>query len=68
MLDDGYHAVGRYGGVDLDAYSVLGLAPELLDIEVLLHPFEECPNYLLFNIGKLFSGRDSNLETGGVLL
>lgn len=31
-LYDGYHKVGRDCGVDLYAYSIINLAPELLDI------------------------------------
>ena len=41
MLNDCNHAVSGNGSVDLDANSILRLAPEPLDIEVLLHPFEE---------------------------
>ena len=41
VLDDCDHAVSGDGGVDLDADSILCLAPEPLDVEVLLHPFEE---------------------------
>ena len=41
MLNDCNHAVSGDGSVDLDANSILRLAPEPLDIEVLLHPFEE---------------------------
>ena len=41
VLNDCNHAISGDGGVDLDADSVLRLSPEPLDIEVLLHPFEE---------------------------
>lgn len=41
MLNDYNHAVSGDGGVDLDANCVLSLTPKPLDIEVLLHPFEE---------------------------
>ena len=41
MLNDCNHAVSGNGSVDLDANSILRLAPEPLDIEVLLQPFEE---------------------------
>ena len=41
MLDDGNEAVGDDGDVYLDADGVLGLAPEPLDLEMLLDPLEE---------------------------
>ena len=41
MLHDGNQTVGTYGRVDLYSDSVLSGAPELLDFEVLLEPFEE---------------------------
>ena len=41
MLNDGNQAIGTDGSIDLDSYGVFGGAPELLDLEVLLEPFEE---------------------------
>lgn len=41
FLDDSYRTIGYYGGIDLDAHSVLAIAPEFLDLEVLLYPLEE---------------------------
>ena len=36
-----YEAISDYGTIYLDAYSIFGSAPEFLDFEVLLDPFEE---------------------------
>lgn len=41
VMDDGHQTVCRDGGIDLDSDGVLGCAPEPLDVEMLLHPFEE---------------------------
>ena len=41
MLNDGNQAIGTDGSIDLDSYGVFSGAPELLDFEVLLEPFEE---------------------------
>ena len=41
MLDDGDHAVSRDGCIDLDTDGILRFTPELLDVEMLFHPFEE---------------------------
>jgi len=41
FLDDSHRTIGYYGGIDLDAHSDLAVAPEFLDLEVLLYPFEE---------------------------
>lgn len=40
VLDDCNHAVSGYGSVDLHANSVFRLAPEPMDIEMSLLPFE----------------------------
>ena len=36
-----HEAISDYGTIDLDADGILGRAPELLDSQVLLDPFEE---------------------------
>lgn len=36
-----HKAVSDYGTIDLDAHGILRCAPELLDAQVLLNPFEE---------------------------
>lgn len=41
MLNDCHQAVCAYGNIDLDSNGILGSAPELLDFEVLLQPFEK---------------------------
>ena len=41
IVDDGDHAVSRDGSIDLDTDGILRFAPELLDVEMLFHPFEE---------------------------
>ena len=41
MLDDGDHAVSRDGSIDLDTDGILRFTLELLDVEMLFHPFEE---------------------------
>lgn len=40
-MDYGYQTIRRDGGIYLDADGVFGRSPEPLDVEVLLHPFEE---------------------------
>ena len=41
IVDDGDHAVSRDGSIDLDTDGLLRFTPELLDVEMLFHPFEE---------------------------
>lgn len=41
MMNNGYQAVTDNCRVDLDADCVFGVSPELLDLQMLLHPFEE---------------------------
>ena len=41
VMNYGYQTIRRDGGIDLDADGVFGRSPEPLDVEVLLHPFEE---------------------------
>ena len=41
LLDDGDQAVGGDCRPDLDAHGIFGTAPEFLDLQMLLQPFEE---------------------------
>ena len=41
IVDDGDHAVSRDGIIDLYTDGILLFTPELLDVEMLFHPFEE---------------------------
>ena len=41
MMNNGNQAVRDDRGVDLDADCVFRVSPELLDLQMLLHPFEE---------------------------
>ena len=41
MMDNGHQAVTDNRCVDLDPDCVFGVSPELLDLQKLLHPFEE---------------------------
>ena len=36
-----HKAISNYGTIDLDADCILGCAPELLDTQMLLDPFED---------------------------
>lgn len=50
LLNDGHQAIGTDSCVNLDAHCVVGDAPERLDFEMLLNPFEEelhLPTFLL---------------------
>ena len=39
IVDDDDHAVSRDGCIDLDTDGILRITPELLDVEMLFHPF-----------------------------
>jgi hypothetical protein len=43
-LQDGNRAVGNDGSTNMHSHSVFSFAPEFLDFQVLLQPFEEKSN------------------------
>jgi len=58
-MDDGYQTERRDGGIDLGSDSVFYCTPEPLDVEMLLHPFEEqhCLSTFLVKQGNTQSVR-----------
>ena len=52
-MDDGDHAVSRDGSIDLDTDGILRITPELLDVEMLFHPFKELMQILISSLKYL---------------